>query len=105
MTTNIVSSELPLDNWYGSAMGIIQQDASHHFGVKSASPRDHWMTPEAWNVIVTRQAQVSKVVVYRRALFTLGCFFFFDDGSMKGSVSAKHQSNGLELCNKIFTLG
>ena len=67
MNSNIVSSDLPLDDWYGSVMGIIQQVASHHFGVKSTSPCRHWMTPEAWNDIVTRQAQVSKLVEYWRA--------------------------------------
>ena len=36
-TSHIVNSDLPLDDWYGSVMGIIQQVASHHFGVKSTS--------------------------------------------------------------------
>ena len=54
--SNIVSTDLPLDDWYASVMGIIQQAASHHFGVKSTSPRRHWMTPEAWNDTLTRQS-------------------------------------------------
>ena len=69
MDSNVVNSDLPLDDWHGSVMGIIQHVASHHFGVKSTSRRRHWMTPEAWNDIVTRQAQVSKHVDYRRAPF------------------------------------
>ena len=69
MDSNIVSSDLPLDDLYGSVVGIFQQVASHHFGVKSTSPRRYWMTPEAWNDIVTRQSQVSKFAEHRRALF------------------------------------
>ena len=80
MDPNIVSSDLPLDDWYGSVMGIIQQVASHHFGVKSTSPRRHWMIPEAWNDIVTRQAQVSKLVekkgVPSYKSMILGALFF-----------------------------
>ena len=64
-TSNTVNSDLPWDDWYGSVMGIIQQVASHHFGVKSTTPRRHWMTPAARNDIVTRQAQISKLVEYR----------------------------------------
>ena len=67
-----MKSDLPLDDWYGSVTGIIQRVASHHFGVKSTSPRRrHWMTPEAWNDTVTRHAQVSKLVEYRCALFQI----------------------------------
>ena len=72
-TSHIVNSDLPLDDWYSSVMGIIQQVASHHFGVKSTSPRRHWMTPTA------RQAQISKLVEYKRALSQLddlGALFF-----------------------------
>ena len=47
MDSNIVNSDMPLDDRCGSVMGYIQQVASHHFGVKSTSPRRHWMTPEA----------------------------------------------------------
>ena len=43
--SHLVDSDLPLDGWYGSVIGIIQQVASHHFGVKSAPPRCRWMTP------------------------------------------------------------
>ena len=69
--SNIVNYDWPLDDWHGSVMGIIQQVASHHLRVKSTSPRRHWMTPEAWSDIVTRQAQVSKLVEYRRALLQI----------------------------------
>ena len=68
MDLNIVSSDLPLDDWYGSVMGIIQQVASHQFGVKSTSLPRHWMTPKAREDITTRQAQVSTLVKYRRAI-------------------------------------
>ena len=67
-TSHIVNSDLPLDDWYGSVMGITQQVASHHFGVKSTSPRRHWMTPEAWNDIMARQAQI-------RSLWSTGAPF------------------------------
>ena len=70
-TSHIVNSYLPLDDWYGSVTGITQQVASHHFGVKSTSPHRHWITPAAWNDIVTRQAQFSKLAEYRRALSQL----------------------------------
>ena len=30
--SHLVNSDLPLDDWCGSVMGIIQQVASHNFG-------------------------------------------------------------------------
>ena len=60
-----------MDDWYGSVMGSIQEVASHHLGVKSTPPRRHWMTPTAWNDIVARQAQISKLVDDRRAILQL----------------------------------
>ena len=64
---SLCEAYLSLDDWYGFVMEIIQQVASHHFGVKLTSPSRHWMTPEAWNDIVTCQAQVSKLVEFWRA--------------------------------------
>ena len=80
-TSNMVHSDLILDDWYESVMGIIQQVASRHFGVKSTAPRRHWVTPVAWNDILTRQAQISKLLEHRRALLQLddsrSLVFFF----------------------------
>ena len=57
-------------------------------GNQSTPPRCHWMTPAAWNDIATLQAQIPKLVEYRRALLQ------FNDSRYLDSPDVAHHCSG-----------
>ena len=40
LASHLASSDLPMDDWYGSVIGIIHEVASHHFGTTTLSLDD-----------------------------------------------------------------